>query len=332
MKKMATWEQEEAKGPALTGRRAYAWAAILVGLALALRLALDSLWKESLPFGFFFLVSIVVSQLMETGPSVFAIVAGFVLGDWFFIVPRHHFLISSPVERFNASLYLAISFGILFFTQRTRQAQSRERAASAAAARLAAIIGSSDDAIVGRSLEGKIVSWNAGASKLYGYTEAEAMGQPMTFLLAPEAGSEVASLLERVAQGEHIRHFETTRERKDGGLVEVSLSISPVLNSAGQIVGTSTIGRDISERRRAERERECLLDDLQKVLGQVKTLSGLLPICAHCKKIRDDKGYWNQIELYIRQHSSASFTHSICPDCAARHYGPFLTEKPQVAR
>ncbi len=74
--------------------------------------------------------------------------------------------------------------------------------------------------------------------------------------------------------------------------------------------------REINERKRAERERAKLIHELQEALNKVKTLSGLLPICASCKKIRDDNGYWNQIEVYIRDHSEAEFSHSLCPDCA----------------
>ena len=77
---------------------------------------------------------------------------------------------------------------------------------------------------------------------------------------------------------------------------------------------------NIRERRLAEERSEKLINELQKALTQVKTLSGLLPICANCKKIRDDKGYWKQIESYIRDHSEADFSHSICPECAKKLY------------
>jgi hypothetical protein len=72
-----------------------------------------------------------------------------------------------------------------------------------------------------------------------------------------------------------------------------------------------------------------MVDELQRLLGEVKTLSGLLPICAYCKKIRDDKGCWNEIELYIGQRSSANFTHSVCPECASHHYADFLGDRPR---
>ena len=78
--------------------------------------------------------------------------------------------------------------------------------------------------------------------------------------------------------------------------------------------------REIEERKRVEKEREKLINELQVALAEVKTLSGLLPICASCKMIRDDKGYWNQIETYVRDHSEADFSHSICPDCTKNLY------------
>lgn len=86
------------------------------------------------------------------------------------------------------------------------------------------------------------------------------------------------------------------------------------------------LSEEIAERRLSEKEREKLIEELQQALVEVKTLSGLLPICASCKKIRDDKGYWNQIEIYIRDHSDAKFSHSICPDCKQRLYGEYLKE------
>jgi hypothetical protein len=135
-------------------------------------------------------------------------------------------------------------------------------------------------------------------------------------------------ILERVGRGEQIRHLETTQRRKDGATVEVSLSVSPVRNGAGEIIGVSTIARDIGEQKRAERDRERMLVELQSLLGEVKTLTGLLPICSYCKKIRDDKGYWNQIEHYIGKHSRANFTHSVCPACAKHQYAQFLEERP----
>lgn len=309
------------------GVRGYGMAILCLGLALLLRFLLDSEWNDRLPYASFFLAVLAIAQLAEIGPSLFTVIAGFLLGDWFFIPPRHSLLISDPINRFNTAFYFVVCFGVLFFSARTRRARSRERAARAALAMMAAIVESSDDAIIGKSLNGIITSWNGGAQHLYGYSEAEAIGRSITFLFPPDRTDDLTPLLERVGRGERVIHFETTRLRKDGSTVEVSLSISPVRNSRGEVVGASTIARDISERKQAERERERLMSELQRALGDVKTLKGLLPICSHCKKIRDDKGYWNQIELYVRKHSDASFTHSICPDCAKDFYPDLFNKK-----
>jgi hypothetical protein len=88
--------------------------------------------------------------------------------------------------------------------------------------------------------------------------------------------------------------------------------------------------KEVDIRRQAEKEKDRLILNLQKALGEIKILSGLLPICANCKKIRDDKGYWNQIESYIRNHSEADFSHSICPDCAKELYRDYLHEKKHI--
>ncbi|MAT73142.1 MAG: hybrid sensor histidine kinase/response regulator [Planctomycetaceae bacterium] len=121
--------------------------------------------------------------------------------------------------------------------------------------RLATIVESSNDAIISKSLDGRIESWNAAAEKLLGYTGAEAIGQPVTLILPPEGEAEELLLIERLRKGERIELYETTRRHKDGRLVDVSLTLSPVHDSGGRINGASTIIRDISERLEAERTR-----------------------------------------------------------------------------
>src|SRR5579863_1981040 len=120
--------------------------------------------------------------------------------------------------------------------------------------RLAAIVESSDDAIVSKSLDGVIVSWNAGAQRIYGYTAGEAVGQPITMLCAPEHREDIFRILERVRSGIHLEHFETARIRKDGRRIDISLSISPIKGARGEVIGASTIARDITERKALQRE------------------------------------------------------------------------------
>jgi PAS domain S-box-containing protein len=119
---------------------------------------------------------------------------------------------------------------------------------------LAAIVDSSDDAIVSKTLEGVITSWNAGAERLFGYTPQEAIGQHISMIIPLDRRDEETSILARLGQGERIDHFDTIRLRKDGSKLEVSLTISPVRDASGKIIGASKIARDIAGRKRVERE------------------------------------------------------------------------------
>ncbi|OPY83851.1 MAG: sensory histidine kinase AtoS [Smithella sp. PtaU1.Bin162] len=102
---------------------------------------------------------------------------------------------------------------------------------------------------------------------------------------------------------------------------------NPIIDENGNVIGLTLFLTDVTDRRLAEAEREKIIAELQQALSQVKTLSGLLPICASCKKIRDDKGYWHQVELYVRDRTKAEFSHGICPDCAQRLYPEYYTKK-----
>jgi PAS domain S-box-containing protein len=115
----------------------------------------------------------------------------------------------------------------------------RIRRGEEALARLAAIVESSEDAVIGKTLDGKITSWNAGAERLFGFTAKEALGQLISILAPPDRPDEMPAILERIRRGDRVESFETVRLRKDGALVEVSLSVSPVRAAAGRIVGAA---------------------------------------------------------------------------------------------
>jgi two-component system CheB/CheR fusion protein len=117
----------------------------------------------------------------------------------------------------------------------------------------AAIVESSDDAIIGKSLDGVILSWNRAAERLFGYTAAEAVGQPISFLAPPERRDEMPTILSAVRRGERVDHFETERMAKDGHRLQVSLSVSPIKDADGRVVGAAKIARDITRRKAAER-------------------------------------------------------------------------------
>jgi PAS domain S-box-containing protein len=321
----------------------------------------------------------------------------------------------------------------------------------AKASQLAAIVESSDDAIITKTLDGIILSWNRSAERIYGYTADEIMGRHVSMLAPPDRLSEIDAILLRLKSGEHVHHFETERVRKNGAHIYVALTVSPLVDHHGTIIGASTIARDVTEhkraelalrqfadeiqdlynkapcgyhsldsdgvyvrvndtelnwlgytreevvrrkkfsevltpagneiferefallkdtsvgkelevelvtksgtlrsvslnatvikdeegnfvmsrtivhdmteRRRADQEKERLIVELKSALSKVKTLTGLLPICASCKKIRSDKGYWEHIETYIKEHSEADFSHGICPDCTRKLYPEYF--------
>ena len=133
---------------------------------------------------------------------------------------------------------------------------------------LAAVVESSNDAIISKTLEGVITSWNPAAERLFGYSAAEAIGRPVALIVPDDRPHEEAEILARIAGGEHIRHFETVRLHRDGTRLDVSVSISPVRDGAGQIVGASKIARDIGERKRAEARLRAQLGRLQ-LLDQI---------------------------------------------------------------
>ena len=165
--------------------------------------------------------------------------------------------------------------GILSFLRRAFvgiSSSQDERDTQHAAAWLAAIVASSDDAIISKTLNGIITSWNAGAERLFGYTADEAIGQPMTLIIPAERHEEERDILRRIRLGQRVDHFETVRVAKDGRRVDVSLTISPVHDRHGRVIGASKVGRDISASKRAAEESarsSALLresrDELQRV-------------------------------------------------------------------
>lgn len=155
-----------------------------------------------------------------------------------------------------------------------------QQIATETTARLSAIVDSSNDAIIGKALDGTVTSWNRGAEELFGWRADEMVGRSISRIVPPDRAGELASILERLTRGERINHHETVRMRADGSLVDVSVSISPIYDDLGTIVGVAKIARDISERRSAEQRRQELLEvvahDLRTPLTTVLGYAQLL--------------------------------------------------------
>jgi PAS domain S-box-containing protein len=156
--------------------------------------------------------------------------------------------------------------------------------------RLGAIVESSNDAIVGKTLQGIITSWNQAAERLFGYTPQEAIGQHITLIIPTQLYSEEEEIISKLRQGIHIKHFETVRRRKDGTHVEVSLSISPIKDSSGKIIGASKIARDITEQKELERRKDEFISMASHELKTpVTSIKGFTQLLLRRFQQRDDK-------------------------------------------
>src|SRR6185503_3695393 len=149
----------------------------------------------------------------------------------------------------------------------------RRTEAAEAQAWLAAIISSSDDAIVGKRLDGTIVSWNAAAERMFGYAGGEIIGRSVLTLIPPELHHEEPAIVARLSRGERVEHFETERVRKDGSRLYVSLSVSPIRSATGEIVGAAKIARDITERRRLLEQLQNQTIELEQQTEEAQSLA-----------------------------------------------------------
>ena len=157
-------------------------------------------------------------------------------------------------------------------------------------------------------------------AEILGYSVEECLNQmPFQQTVHPDDIGLVREQINKRISGEVGTTNYTFRGiRKDGKIIHLEIFGSTIHLAGKPSVSGSIL--DITKRKQAEKDRDKLIVDLRKSLSEVKTLRGFLPICSHCKKIRDDEGYWNQIELYIQKHSETEFSHGICPECAKKYY------------
>jgi len=197
----------------------------------------------------------------------------------------------------------------------------RKEELTASEMRLNTLLNNAAAAVVFLDPDFRVREFNPGARRLWKWRRQEVLGEPFLELMVPSAQrGHTSGLLAGVLQGQDLSGAESAMLTKDG-VERIILWNSARLNDHdGQPLGVIISGLDITERNRIAREREKLIQELESALAEIRTLSGLLPICANCKKIRDDQGYWRQLEAFLQEHSQARFSHGICPECARQLY------------
>ncbi len=230
-----------------------------LAVAVALRWLLDPVLGDSLPL--VTLYGAVAAAVWAGGwrPALVVVVAGYLACAFFFIPPRGTLRFSDAAGVVGALVYVLTCGIIVAFGEAVRTAGERrnllelERGESLSAARLlSSIVASSDDAIVSKSLDGVIKSWNQGAERLFGYTAEQAIGRHISLIIPPERITEEDEIVRKLRAGERLEHFDTVRRRSDGSSVHVSLTVSPIRDDRGVVVGASKIARDVTDRKIAE--------------------------------------------------------------------------------
>ena len=184
------------------------------------------------------------------------------------------------------------------------------------------LIEESRDGIVVLDQNGKVYEANKRYADMLGYSMEEVRQLHVWDWDTQFVKEELLEMLQTVDDAGD--HFETHHRRKDGTFIDVEISTNGAIYRGQKLI--FCVCRDITDSKQAAKEREKLIKELQEALAEIKTLRGILPLCSFCKKIRDDKGYWEQVDIYIHKYSEADISHSICPECMKKHYPDYCKE------
>jgi PAS domain S-box-containing protein len=210
---------------------------------LVLRYLLTPLLGHQNPYHTVWLAVVFAAWYCGLGPSIVTTILTALGVNYWFLPPIRSFNVADRTDWNGLIAFVVFSGAIIALGESNRRG-------FAARSRLAAIVESSDDAIVSKNLSGVITSWNKGAERVLGHTAEEAVGRHITLIIPSDRNAEEAMILDRIRRGEPVEHFETVRVRKDGTHVDVSLTISPVRDSTGRVIGASKVARDVTERKR----------------------------------------------------------------------------------
>jgi len=185
------------------------------------------------------------------------------------------------------------------------------------------------DNIYFKDLQGRFVKINKSQSLFLGLTSVdEAVGKTdFDFFKQEHAQQAYIDEQKIIESAKPMLNKEELITTVSGVSKWFSVTKAPLYNAVGSIIGTFGLSRDITTHKELENEREALIIQLREAIDHVQTLKGLIPICSHCKKMRDDKGYWHEVEVYVRDHSSAEFSHGLCEECLAKFYPEYFPKK-----
>jgi len=222
-------------------------------VATLLRLAADPWLGRTVPYLLYYPAVMVAAWYGGFWSGILATALSALIASYWYLAPVRSFAIHDPGELFSLVVFLTTGAVIAHLHETVRQAQKDQR-------QLAAIVHSSDDAIIAKDLNGIVRSWNTSAERLFGYSADEVIGQSITIIIPPERLSEEDRVLAEIRAGRRVESFETVRRRKDGSTIDVSITVSPIKDASGVVGGASKIARDISERRRIERAHDELIE------------------------------------------------------------------------
>jgi PAS domain S-box-containing protein len=263
---------------------AYGIAIAAIAVATLIRWGIGEYVLGRIPFTLYFPAIVIATLLGGLWPGILATILSVFVAWFLFIPPEFSFSLNSPDA---TSLLVFISTSLLLVGLITLAIDwllneiEKYRTNELAALRLATIVESSDDAIVTKDLNGIIATWNKGAERLFGYTADEVIGKPINIVIPPERDNEEPAILERIRRGERVEPYETVRRRKDGSLIDISLTVSPLKDATGTVIGASKIARDIAERKEAAERQEMLIREMShRVKNAFALVNGIVALSA----------------------------------------------------
>ncbi|MDD2466419.1 MAG: PAS domain S-box protein [Desulfobulbus sp.] len=183
-----------------------------------------------------------------------------------------------------------------------------------------------DYIIYSHDIDGNFTYLSPSIKNVLGYSQDEFMGHYTEYVTDSPINKDVEEYTNAGLRGEKQEPYEAEFWHKNGNRVHMRVTEVPLLDDNGNVLGIEGIVQDITKLKRAEADRESAIKKLEKALSEIKTLRGILPLCLFCKKIRDDKGYWEQVDVYINKYSEADISHGICPECLKKHYPDWCKE------